>query len=198
MALADDVASLAAKGDTFFLVWAGCLVFFMQCGFAMLEAGTVRAKNTKNILIKNLLDACIGGIMWYLVGFGIAFGDDTDNGFLGSGTGGKAYAIHIEDWRSSYTAEGTDWAFWFFQFTFAAATATIISGGVAERCTLTGYVIYSIAFTSFIYPVVVHMVWDSEGYFSAFNSGTGAAAPVPELNAEKYPSESQTICTTTG
>mmetsp|Transcript_11543 Transcript_11543/g.36552 ORF Transcript_11543/g.36552 Transcript_11543/m.36552 type:complete len:452 (-) Transcript_11543:2160-3515(-) len=178
MALADDVASLAAKGDTFFLVWAGCLVFFMQCGFAMLEAGTVRAKNTKNILIKNLLDACIGGIMWYLVGFGIAFGDDTDNGFLGSGTGGKAYAIHIEDWRSSYTAEGTDWAFWFFQFTFAAATATIISGGVAERCTLTGYVIYSIAFTSFIYPVVVHMVWDSEGYFSAFNSGTGAAAPV--------------------
>jgi ammonia channel protein AmtB len=157
--------SVAAKGDTFYLIWAGCLVFFMQTGFAMLEAGSVRAKNTKNILIKNMLDACVGAIIWYLFGFGFAYGGD--NPFIGNDP--IAFAFHPYDWRGSYTSEGYDWATWFFQFTFAAAAATIVSGGVAERCSLTGYIIYSITITGFIYPVIVHWVWDSAGWLSAFN-----------------------------
>mmetsp|Transcript_30419 Transcript_30419/g.76217 ORF Transcript_30419/g.76217 Transcript_30419/m.76217 type:complete len:445 (-) Transcript_30419:211-1545(-) len=166
--MATEGETFAAKGDAFFLIWAGCLVFFMQCGFAMVEAGTVRMKNTKNILLKNMLDACMGALVWYLVGYGVAFGGD--NTFLGNATG--SYAIHDNDWSSSYTAEGVNWAFWFFQFPFAAAAATIVSGGVAERCTLTAYLTYSAVITGFIYPVIVHMFWDSAGVISAFNSGS--------------------------
>ncbi|KAJ1621532.1 ammonium transporter AmtB-like domain-containing protein [Pavlovales sp. CCMP2436] len=138
----------------------------MQTGFAMLEAGSVRAKNTKNILIKNLLDASIGAIVWYVIGFGIAYGGD--NGFIG--TSGSTYAIHSYDWQATYTSEGYDWATWFFSSTFAVVAVTIVSGGVAERCTLTGYVIYSLALTAFIYPIIVHLVWDSAGFLSAFNA----------------------------
>merc|ERR1719502_1558893 len=69
--------------DSFYLLVVGCLVFFMQAGFGMLEAGTVRAKNTKNILLKNMLDACIGAIIWWGWGYGIAY-DTSENGFIGS------------------------------------------------------------------------------------------------------------------
>jgi len=169
-------ADLAAKGDTWYLIWAGCLVFFMQAGFGMLEAGSVRAKNTKNILLKNILDACLGAIVWWCVGFGFAYGDSTDNGFIGTGAG--SFALSTADWNASYTSEGYDWAGWFFQFTFAAAAATIVSGGVAERCALTGYLLYSTIITGFIYPVVVHWIWDTEGFLSAFNTSTGATAAV--------------------
>ncbi|KAG8457645.1 hypothetical protein KFE25_002309 [Diacronema lutheri] len=168
MAYSAESLTLAAKGDTFYLIWAAVLVFFMQCGFAMVEAGTVRAKNTKNILIKNMLDACIGAIIWFLVGFGVAYGGD--NVFIGTST--DTYALHISDWRSTYASEGYDWASWFFQFTFAATAATIVSGGVAERCALFAYLVYSVVLTGFVYPVVVHMIWDSAGLISAFNSGS--------------------------
>lgn len=162
---------IATKGDVFYLVWAACLVFFMQSGFAMLEAGSVRAKNTKNILLKNLLDACIGALVWFLIGYGIAYGGA--NSFIGSSA--DNFAIHSKDWAATYTSEGGDWAGWFFQYTFAAAAATIVSGGVAERCSLAGYMIYSCVITGFVYPVVVHWVWDSAGWLSAFNTNDAAS-----------------------
>lgn len=141
----------------------------MQCGFAMVEAGTVRAKNTKNILIKNLLDACIGALVWFTIGMGIAYGGSgTDSPYFG--TGSANYALHVVDWSDYYTAEGYDWATWFFQFTFAATAATIVSGGVAERCALSAYMVYSVVLTGFVYPVVVHLIWDTEGLLSSFNS----------------------------
>mmetsp|Transcript_23616 Transcript_23616/g.64018 ORF Transcript_23616/g.64018 Transcript_23616/m.64018 type:complete len:440 (-) Transcript_23616:253-1572(-) len=170
--MAGDAAAIVAKGDTWYLIWAGALVFFMQAGFGMLEAGSVRAKNTKNILLKNLLDACLGAITWWAIGFGFAYGDSNDNGFIGTGASG--FALSSQDWTDSYTSEGYDWAGWFFQFTFAAAAATIVSGGVAERCALTGYLAYSVIITAFIYPVVVHWVWDSEGMLSSFNTSGSA------------------------
>merc|ERR1719181_1435936 len=72
----------ATQADTFWLMVCGFLVFFMQCGFALLEAGTVRAKNTKNILLKNLLDACLGAVIWWVCGFMIAY--DSGHGFIGA------------------------------------------------------------------------------------------------------------------
>lgn len=170
----EGLAKLAVKGDVFYLVWAGCLVFFMQTGFAMLEAGSVRAKNTKNILIKNMLDACLGAIIWYILGYGFSYGGD--NPFIGSGS--DNFAIHPRDWNLSYTSDGADWASWFFQYTFAAAAATIVSGGVAERCSLFGYMMYSCVITGFIYPVMVHWVWDSAGWLSAFNADSALGGAV--------------------
>lgn len=191
-----DPSSIAQEGDTFYLIWASCLVFFMQAGFGMLEAGSVRMKNTKNILLKNILDACLGALVWWFLGYGFAFGDEADGPFIGSGAAG--FALSVEDWASEYAMHGYDWASWFFQvrsaagaasparallrtrcsaacaraplqFTFAAAAATIVSGGVAERCRLSAYFAYSVGITGFIYPVVVHWVWDSQGWMSVGN-----------------------------
>ena len=110
--------------DCFWLFFGGCLVFFMQAGFALLEAGSIRAKNTKNILIKNSLDACLGAILWWSLGYSFAFGAD-GNTFIG----GKDFFSALDK-----PASTTYYAFWFFQWAFAATAATIVSGAVAERC----------------------------------------------------------------
>jgi len=154
--------------NSFYLMWAGALIFLMQAGFATLSAGSIRAKNVKNILLKNLLDACIGALAWFLLGFGFAYDADGDpNAFIGAGK--SHFALSGEVFDASET-NGSDWINWFFQFTFAAAAATIVSGAVAERCQLVAYLVYSFCITGFIYPVVVHWVWDSAGFLSAANT----------------------------
>jgi Amt family ammonium transporter len=127
----------------------------MQTGFAMLCAGSVRQKNVKNILIKNVLDACLGAIGFYAIGFGLAFGGDTTNTtFVGSSKFGL------------YGMDTSEYAFFFFQFAFAASSATIVAGTVAERCKMSAYVCYSFFLTSFVYPVIVHSIWSSNGFLS--------------------------------
>ncbi|KAK3861884.1 hypothetical protein Pcinc_032195 [Petrolisthes cinctipes] len=111
----------------------GTIIFFMQCGFAFLEAGAVRSKNTTNILIKNILDVFIAGIAYWLVGYALAFGDG--NGFCGETM-----------WATVGLSEER-LAFWFFQFVFAATAATIVSGSMAERCNFHAYLIYSVILT---------------------------------------------------
>ena len=108
---ADNVASAAtlsaarAEVDTFYILFAGCLVFVMQCGFATLEAGSVREKNVRNVLLKNALDACVGALVWYLFGYGIAGGG---NAFIG--TDADNYALSgLDDTGSDYTKAGYDW-----------------------------------------------------------------------------------------
>lgn len=130
----------------------------MQAGFAMLCAGSVRAKNVKNIMLKNLLDACGGAIGFYTVGYGFAYGGDTKVGstFIGSSYFG------LRDFDN--------WAGFFFQFAFAATAATIVAGTVAERCKMAAYLCYSVFLTGFVYPVVVHSIWSSNGFLSAFNN----------------------------
>jgi len=158
----------ATQADTFWLMVCGFMVFFMQCGFALLEAGTVRAKNTKNILLKNMLDACVGAVIWFSIGYMIAY--DTGTGFIGAtAISGLApsfflngYAGGAED-TTGYAMSG-----WFFQYVFAAAAATIVSGAMAERTALSGYIVYTCIITAFIYPVVVHWGWSSDGWISAF------------------------------
>ena len=140
----------------------------MQAGFAVLSAGSIRSVNVKNILLKNLLDACMGAITWYLIGYGFAYGGTSP--FIG--TSGATFALSGVDDASdaAYGANaGMDWAMWQFQFAFAAAAATIVSGAVAERCQLGAYLVYTMVITGFIYPVVVHWVWDSAGFLSTTN-----------------------------
>jgi Amt family ammonium transporter len=161
----------AADTNTFYLLWAGALVFLMQAGFATLSAGSIRTKNVKNILLKNLLDACMGALIWFLFGYGFAYDDNNDgnaNGFIGRGSHNLALS-GVEDKKAGHDA-GAQWVGWQFQFAFAAAAATIVSGAVAERCQLNAYLIYTACITGFIYPVVVHWVWDGAGFLSAFNA----------------------------
>ena len=157
--------------NTFYILISAYLVFFMQCGFAMLSAGSVRAKNAKNIILKNLLDACFGAIGWYLTGYAFAYGDktkeicdnlnnceDVNDGNVFIGT--KNFAL--------YDLPRDQFGFWFFQFAFAATAATIVSGAVAERMKFQAYLLYATFLTMFVYPVVVHWVWSGSGWLSAF------------------------------
>ena len=137
-------------------------ILLMQAGFALVENGTVRSKNSKNILIKNLFDACAGAITFYLVGYGFAFGlkcasaceteDAVKEGFIGRDLSYFA-ASGFND------AEENNFIVWCFQFSFAATSATIVSGSLAERCRLPAYFLFSILMTGFIYPVVVAWTW---------------------------------------
>ena len=135
---AERVASDEAT-DTMWLLLTGCMVFFMQCGFGMLEAGSVRSRATQGILIKNLFDACIGGMVWWLIGYGFANGEGS--AFVGftAPAGAKRSYFATADLLSDDEASGDAWALVFFQFTFAAASTTIVSGAVAERAQLPAY-----------------------------------------------------------
>jgi len=170
-ALENLVAVSNAETNTFYLLWAGALIFLMQAGFATLSAGSIRSKNVKNILLKNLLDACMGALAWYLFGYGFAYDIDGDaNPFIGLGGSNFVLSgVKDKDTTSAAHQYGYDWAGWQFQFAFAAAAATIVSGAVAERCSLNAYLIYTVCITGFIYPVVVHWVWDGAGFLSAAN-----------------------------
>ena len=139
----------AADANSFYLLVVGLFVFFMQAGFALLEAGTVRSKNAKNILMKNLLDACIGALIWWGWGYGLAYENGGGSqGFIGH-IGPNSNFASSNFFAAGYTAEdsGNRYAAWWFQFIFAAAAATIVSGAMAERTTLIGYFIYTVVLT---------------------------------------------------
>jgi len=161
--LNNEFAGLATGLDTFFLLFAGAVVFLMQAGFAMLCAGSVRQKNVKNIMLKNLLDACGGAIGFFFLGYGVSYGRSSkttaDTLFLGND------GFMLFEFEKGYD----DFIFWFFQWAFAATAATIVAGTVAERCKMVAYFCYSIFLTAFVYPVVVHSTWASDGFLSAFN-----------------------------
>ncbi|CAM9314187.1 unnamed protein product, partial [Chrysoparadoxa australica] len=168
-AVQTQLDDLTTALNTFWLVFGAILVFFMQTGFAMLEVGCVSIRNTKNILIKNIGDAALGAIFWWLLGFGVAFGEDAGGGFIG----GSNFALKGSFFEPEPGVfDGYAYGSWLFQWAFAATAATIVSGAVAERLAFGAYVIYSIVLTSFIYPVVVHWGWAVDGWASAFNTNT--------------------------
>ncbi|KAL6146861.1 hypothetical protein ACLB2K_057538 [Fragaria x ananassa] len=117
----------------------------MQLGFAMLCAGSVRAKNTMNIMLTNVLDAAAGGLSYYLFGFAFAFGAPS-NGFIGR------YFFGLNDYPSGPSPAG-DYSFFLYQWAFAIATAGITSGSIAERTQFVAYLIYSSFLTGFVYPL---------------------------------------------
>lgn len=148
-----NLAFISVNIDHFFLVVIAIVIFFMQCGFAFLEAGSVRSKNTVNILIKNVLDAFIGACSYWAIGWGLAYGED-GNPFCG----GSEYF----NFQLSYDK----YPKWFFQFVFAATAATIVSGAIAERCQFVAYFVYSILITGWVYPPVSHWAWDGAGWLA--------------------------------
>jgi Amt family ammonium transporter len=165
--IATEMEQQNTDTDAMWLIIAAVLVFFMQTGFAMLCAGLVRAKNTKNILLKNVLDACVGGLGFWSLGYAFAYGEaQGGNPFIGN-----TY-FFLTNFERTQTYQS-----WLFQFAFAATAATIVSGAVAERTKMTAYLCYSFFLTAFVYPVIVHWVWSSAGWLSAFNAeplfGTG-------------------------
>ena len=138
--------------NTLWVLLGAALVFFMQAGFSMCEAGFTRAKNTGNILMKNLMDFCIGTPCFWLFGFGVMFG-------TGTALFGWIDPMICKDY-SAILPEGVPlWAYAVFQTVFCATSATIVSGAMAERTKFSAYCIYSAAISLFIYPIPGHWIW---------------------------------------
>ena len=147
-----------------FLIGAA-LVFWMQAGFAMVEAGFTRAKNTGNILMKNLMDFCIGTVVFILIGFSLLLGEDV-LGFIGK----PGFDIF-----TSY--KDFDWSNFVFNLVFCATTATIVSGAMAERTKFISYCVYSGVISALIYPIEAHWIWGG-GWLSqiGFHDFAGSCA----------------------
>jgi len=148
-------------------VWtlvAATLVFFMQAGFAMVEAGFTRAKNAINIIMKNLMDFSTGSLTYWAVGFGLMFGLSR-TGWIGT----SGFFL------SDYKPGGDPWvlAFWMFQTVFAATAATIVSGAMAERTRFSGYLIYTVFISGLIYPVFGSWAWGDLFHGGGWLEGLG-------------------------
>ena len=157
----------AASAEVFgvwFLIGAA-LVFWMQAGFAMVEAGFTRAKNTGNIIMKNLMDFCIGTVVFILIGFGLLMGEDLF-GFIGK-PGFDLFTAYADFDFSSFV----------FNLVFCATTATIVSGAMAERTKFLSYCIYSAVISALIYPIEAHWIWGG-GWLSqlGFHDFAGSCA----------------------
>ena len=148
------VPGLQVTLDNVFVLVATVLVVFMHAGFVLVEAGLTRAKNAGNIVMKNLINFSIGAVVFFAVGFAIAFGGGLDG--LGAYIGGGGW--FIGDGAFAY-GNLTPFTFFIFQAAFAATAATIVSGAMAERTKFGGYVAYALIMTAVIYPIVVRWQW---------------------------------------
>lgn len=161
---------LTAVSDSVFGVWfliGAALVFFMQCGFAMVESGFTRAKNAGNIIMKNLMDFCIGAVMFILLGFGLMMGEEALGGFIGIPTLGV-----FTDYANF------DWSNFVFNLVFCATAATIVSGAMAERTKFSAYCIYSAVISAVVYPVEAGWIWNENGWLAklGFHDFAGSTA----------------------
>lgn len=150
--MADSLLEQAtqAANDTAFSIWflvGAALVFFMQAGFAMVETGFTRAKNAGNIIMKNLMDFCIGTVMFIIIGFSLLLGEDVI-GFIGK----PGFDILT-------TYQDFNWSGFVFNLVFCATSATIVSGAMAERTKFLSYCIYSAVISALIYPIEAHWIW---------------------------------------
>lgn len=149
LAQGDDSVETTIAINTVWTLLAGTLVFFMQAGFALLEAGFVRAKNATNILMENFIDTVMTGIGFWAIGFGLMF--STGNSLFGT----SMFFGNLPEMMAGIPTE----AFLFFQFAFAAAASTIATGAMAERTNFKADLAYSFAISVFIYPIVGHWIW---------------------------------------
>ena len=155
--------------DTVWVALCAALIFFMEAGFALLEAGFVRSKNAMSIIAKVIIDITFGGIAFFIVGFGIAYG--SSNGWFAIDFG-----IMDKDLGLGLTVSNS--LFWFIQLGFAIAAISIVSGALAERMKLFSYAILVVFFCALVYPVVANWVWNPNGWLAirGFNDFAGSAA----------------------
>ncbi len=139
----EELRALTTNVDIGWTLVGAALVFFMQAGFAMVETGLTRAKNAGNIVMKNLMDFCIGTPIYWFIGFGIMFG----------GTGALIGGLDL------FSMKSTDYTTMIFQTVFCATSATIVSGAMAERTKFSSYCIYSALISLFVYPISGHWIW---------------------------------------
>lgn len=146
-----DAIMFETLNGEIFGVWflaAAALVFWMQAGFAMVEAGFTRAKNAGNIIMKNLMDFCLGTIVFILIGFGLLLGEDAMFGLIG-----------LPNLSIFTNYANFDWSSFVFNLVFCATTATIVSGAMAERTKFLSYCVYSVIISAVIYPIEAHWTW---------------------------------------
>lgn len=161
---------MEAASELTFGVWfliGAALVFFMQCGFAMVEAGFTRAKNAGNIIMKNLMDFCIGSVVFVTLGSGLMLAEDYVAGVIG-----LPNLDVFTNW------DNYNWSSFVFNLVFCATAATIVSGAMAERTKFSAYCIYSAVISAVVYPIEAGWVWNSQGwlYKLGFIDYAGSAA----------------------
>jgi Amt family ammonium transporter len=169
----EEISSLMTEQtfaiNTVWVALCAALIFFMEAGFALLEAGFIRAKNTMSIIAKVIIDITFGGIGFFIVGFGIAYG--ASNGWFAFDIG-----ISTNDLGLGLTVSNK--LFWFIQLGFAIAAISIVSGALAERMKLWAYAILVFVFCAVLYPLVANWVWNPNGWLAlrGFNDFAGSAA----------------------
>jgi len=161
-----DAATLKIGIDTMWVLLAGALVFFMNLGFGLVESGLQRAKNSVNILSKNFVVFAFSALAFYVIGFGLMFGDG--NGFLGlsglfGATGADNSPAMADAYKGVYSALNWTgvplWAKFFFQLAFAGTAATIVSGAVGERIKFTSFMVFTVVLVALFYPITGHWIW---------------------------------------
>jgi len=164
---ADAIAGNINAIDTVWVAICAALIFQMEGGFALLEAGFIRSKNTMSIIAKVMIDIMFGGLAFFVVGFGIAYGES--NGYF-------AFDIGITDRDLGLTISNK--LFWFIQLGFAIAAVSIVSGALAERMRNWVYVVFVILFCAIMYPLAANWVWNPDGWLAGmgFNDFAGSAA----------------------
>ena len=165
------IEEVAYRIDYVWILVAGFLVFFMQAGFAMLEAGFIRQTGVVNSLTENFMDAALTGLLFWVVGYTVAYGTS-----IGGFIGGMDY-FAFSGIGADGSLNGDLYLGFFFQFAFAAAASTIATGGLAERTDFVGKIIYSALVGAFIYPVIVHWIWGGGGWLfeAGYNDFAGSA-----------------------
>lgn len=158
-----STADLARGINTVWVLITAFLVFFMQAGFAFLEAGSTNEKNTVSILMKNVLDFAVGTLAFWAFGYALMYGNGT--GLIGT----SAFFLIGMD----YDGDVPGLAFWLFQLMFAGTAATIVSGAMAERTRFVVYLAISVVMTGLIYPVFGHWTWSGQGWLAALPLGDG-------------------------
>jgi Amt family ammonium transporter len=164
----DTLEKLRTDTDILWTVIAAILVFFMQAGFALVEAGFTRAKSAANIIMKNMMDFCVGSLAFWLVGASLMFGGHNSLGWFAGDID-----FGLASWLGAANADPNKYSWLIFQTVFAATAATIVSGAMAERTKFSSYLIYSLIVTVVIYPIFGSWAWNGLWAIDSVGYGTG-------------------------